>query len=230
MSSNIANTPFSDQDVALQNLPIKPISYSNKENEMPFPSDKSKLIDSGFTEKTTKDPLSLVTTDTQIKALYLLYNVFPKKMKAAEIADKIFVHRSTVSTNVNDLIEIGLIDKSIVRGTENHVNPTLLFYISSHYKEKIKEFLDSKEKFNPDIFKGILDDSFESVNNEANEDDLSPSFEEQVKTVLVQLTQKISVMQEEIDQLKKRLDEKPKPKTDLSDVFSMINALDINKK
>lgn len=236
MSSNITDNPLTDQGVALRTFQEKPLLNQNK-------SENSFLPSISFEQQSKKDPFSFVTTDTQVKILYLLLSYYPDELKATEIAKSIFAHRSTVSTNINELIEIGLVEKSIVKGTENHINPTLIFSISKDKKEQIEEFINIKRRLEPDLFLSAnsldateddsCDDSSDIDLSEVNSDKQntqSISFEEEVGNMFIKVFEHMALMQQEIDELKMKLNEKPKPNSSFLQARSLAEAFSSNVK
>ena len=133
----------------------------------------------------------------------------------------LFLHRSTVGQNVNELISLGLVDRVILEKTKNHIKPTFLFTISPNYIKKVRNFLKVKKEIQPDLFDGIVSSCPEQLSL-----DIPQSFEEQVRLLFVKLANQISCMQDEIDELKMKLNERSYSNTDLSDVVRMVDSLD----
>lgn len=187
-----------------------------------------------------EDPTVLVNNDNQIRILCALNECFPGGLKATQISDAAHIHRSTVSVNSNELLELGLIEKSIVPGTENHINPTLLFRLSESFKDKVQAFLAPRIKAQPELWAVYPPEScpkqfaqpstLEDVETTEDYSEVSQqtpkSFEEQVKQGFKIMAERMLAMQREIDELKQRLNEKPHTQTDLSEVFDIFESFD----
>lgn len=191
------------------------------------------------TEKTrTENPTLLISNDNQTRILCVLNGCYPGSLRATQICEATYIHRSTVSVNTRELIELGLVEKAIVPGTANHINPTLLFRLSDLYKEEVESFLSAKIKVQPNLWavyppepksdsqapsqEPVINDVVvdETVSN--TEEPIAISFEEQVKQAFQMMAERLVAMQDEIDELRQRLNEKPRPQTDLSGVFEIF--------
>ena len=186
-----------------------------------------------------KNPTALVSNDNQVRILCVLNQCFPLALKATQISDAAYIHRSTVSVNTRELIELGLIEKTIAPGTENHINPTLLFRLSEAHKEEVQVFLSVKLNVQPhlrtvyppepvstetnqDTVPSVAVDSVEPEQVNAVAEEHVVGFEEQVKQGFKMIAERLLAMQDEIDELRQRLNEKPRPQTDLSEVFDIF--------
>lgn len=123
---------------------------------------------------------------------------------------------------------------------ENHINPTLLFRLSETYKEEVQSFLSIKIKAQPNLWavyppeptKDTNQDTVENIALDGTEpeqvdtavEDYAVGFEEQVKQAFKMMGERLLAMQDEIDELRQRLNEKPRPQTDLSEVFDIFTS------
>lgn len=214
MPNNIKDSLFSSQASSfnrLRDVVERPDSKEQSPDQQPLASSR---------KRSTEDPTLLITNDTQIRFLCLLNECFPEGLRSTQIAEAVHIHRSTASNNANDLLEMGLIEKSVVPGTENHVNPTLLFRISPKFKDKVQSFLDLRLKADPRLRIAYTSDGNNSDDfapSDGNElgSEVAESFEQQVEHGFKVLAQQILSMQREIDELKRRLNETPQEKPNL---------------
>lgn len=194
--------------------------------------------------KKMDNPTVLVTNDNQIKILNVLNQVFPRGLKSSQISEIAEIHRSTTHSNTKELEELGLLVKNVLTGTQTHKNPTLIFSISPEYKQIIDEFLELRIKLTPELrielsqdlevfdtsFATIKDTSFEIIENESNE--IPVTFEEEVENVFIQvfeyikeLEERIFLMQQEINDLKVKSNEKPSTEPYLPKARSLAKSL-----
>ncbi|MDJ1184517.1 MarR family transcriptional regulator [Roseofilum casamattae] len=187
----------------------------------------------------SKDPTALIANDNQIRILCTLNQAYPKSLRSTQISEAAHIHRSTVSLHSNELLELGLIEKSIVSGTERHVNPTLLYKLHDDFVQEIQAFLLTRLEAYPELwseYTSDIDDVVELERVEANSVSESKTFQEEVKSLfeitadqMQWIMEQMASMQEEIDMLKKRLNDDSKSKTDLKSVVSTFESLSLHR-
>lgn len=206
------------------------------------------------TDQDLKNKVYLIQGNSSIRILHVLSKFYPKELLATEIAEIIDTHRSTVSIHCRELADLGIINLNHLPGTENKVNPTYLFSLAPEFQDEIQKFLELKLASSPKLaeinenaeclqnqdFHQLVDPTSQSVDEtdeatemgeteEFEEDQPSLSFEEQVEHGFKVLTRQLLEMQEEINELKRRLNEKPKPKKDLTELFSVFDSNNYKK-
>ena len=85
-----------------------------------------------------QNPTLFVSNDTQVKILTILVKEYPDRLKTLDLSKSLYLHRSTIGLNINELVDLGLVHKGILDSTKNHVNPTSLFKIADIHVNKVR--------------------------------------------------------------------------------------------
>lgn len=232
--------------MSLENSPLRGQALScmgveDKKIDRSFDQSTPLFLDQ-VDQRLVENPTLLVSSDNQIRILCALSQCFPEGLKVIQISDAAHLHRSTVSVNTKELLELRLIEKSTVPGTENHINPTQVFRLSEEFRKEVQAFLSLKLRVQPELW-AVYPPASPSVDRlgQTTEDletsksdsiasqtlinqNLTGSFNEQVKEGFKRIAYRMLMMQQEIDELKQRLNEKPSVQTDLSEVFDIFDS------
>lgn len=176
-------------------------------------------------DKELKDPTSLIRAESQIRILCLLSDVYPKSLKTVEISDTVHLHRSTISAAANLLLEMELIEKAVVPGTENHVNPTLTFCIAEKYKLQVKSAVHRWLAADPKLLSSVnnIDDS-DSTESESLSSSISALPMDKLSLLVTEMARQIKSLQARVSVLESKLDETSKQNEafDLSEAFDAL--------
>ncbi|NEO24879.1 hypothetical protein [Moorena sp. SIO4A5] len=187
-------------------------------------------------DKELKDPTSLIRSDSQIRTLCFLQSAFPNSLKSTEIAEAIHLHRSTVSVATNVLIEMELVEKSIVPGTENHINPTLTFSLTDKHKHHVEASVNRWLTADPTLLNKPQDRSPASADSttanpkqvdveEVNQTSPSPELPiDNLSLIITEMALEIKSLRVRVSALESQQEEvhKQKENCDLSKAFEAL--------